>query len=384
MANQPVSILEDLQAEADGLGFFLLGTTNLAPLEHFTNYEIWLANGFHVDMNYLARPDALEKRARPQGILPEAHSLISLGLPYPAAFFAPEKPGASFGRVAAYAWGEDYHRVIPSLLEKLITVLEKKVGRTITWRGYSDSGPLLERELAHRSGLGWIGKNSCLIHPLRGSFFLLAEIIIDFDLPPSPKLVTDHCGTCRRCIDACPTGCILPNRTVDSRRCISYNTIENRTEIPSEVQPQLGEWIFGCDVCQMVCPWNLRFALNIPTSALGIHLENAWVDLAEEIRISPDEFKYRYSTRPISRPKYTGWLRNCLIVAGNSAAEELIRPLAKVLFENPIPILRITAARSLHRLGGQQVRRYLQKAAALEPVEEIKKGIEKLLQDDSG
>ncbi len=384
MAKQLVPLLEDLQAEADSLGFFLLGTTNLAPLEHFSSYQDWLARGLHADMNYLARPDAVEKRAQPQGILPEARNLITLGIPYPAAFSAPEKPGPSFGRVAAYAWGEDYHLVIPPLLEKLIATLEKKVGHTITWRGYTDSGPILEREMAHRAGLGWFGKNSCLIHPLRGSFFLLAEIFIDIDLPTSQTLVTDHCGTCRRCIEACPAGCILPDRTVDARRCISYHTIENRTGIPPEIQPLLGDWVFGCDVCQMVCPWNLRFARNIQTSPLSVRLENAWVDLATEILMTPDEFKQRYATRPLSRPKYAGWLRNCLVAAGNSASDELIAPLANVLHESPFPILRLTAAHSLNRLGGRQTRHHLLNAVSLEPVEEVKGEIKRLLQNGSG
>lgn len=384
MASQLVPNLEELQAEADSLGFFLLGAANLDPLEHFSNYQAWLTRGLHAGMDYLARPDVVEKRARPQWILPEARSIISLGLSYPPALTAPPKPGPTFGRVASYAWGEDYHHVIPPLLEKLISTLEKRIGRTIHWRGYTDSGPILERELAHRAGLGWFGKNSCLIHPLRGSFFLLAEIFIDIDLPTSQTLVTDHCGNCRRCIEACPTGCILPDRTVDARRCISYHTIENRAGIPPEIQPLLGDWVFGCDICQMVCPWNLRFARNLPTSLLLVHQENAWVDLVTEIRMTPDEFKQRYATRSLSRPKYAGWLRNCLVAAGNSASDDLIAPLANVLLEGPLPILRLTAAHSLQRLGGRQARQHLLKAASLEPVEEVKVEIDRLLQNSSG
>ena len=169
----------------------------------------------------------------------------------------PKKPPA--GRVAAYAWGDDYHDTLPKKLQELAAFIEEQAGQPVANRFYTDTGPLLERELAQRAGLGWIGKNTHLINPKAGSFFLLAEILLDLELEPDPPFTSDHCGTCTRCIQACPTGCILPNRTIDARRCLSYLTIELKDDIPADLRPTLGNWVFGCDLCQMVCPWN-RFA----------------------------------------------------------------------------------------------------------------------------
>ena len=163
------------------------------------------------------------------------------------------------GRVASYAWGEDYHNVLERKLVSLIHFVEEQVGHAIPNRYYTDTGPVLERDLAQRAGLGWIGKNTCLIHPEYGSYLFLAEILLGIDFEPDPTFKTDHCGTCTRCIDACPTECILPDRTINAQRCISYLTIENKAEITEELRPALGNWVFGCDVCQMVCPWN-RFS----------------------------------------------------------------------------------------------------------------------------
>ena len=160
------------------------------------------------------------------------------------------------GYIAAYARGHDYHMVIPERLKKLGAFIETQVGSALSYRYYTDTGPLLERDLAQRAGLGWIGKNTCLINPRFGSYFLLAEILLGIELEPDTPFTADRCGTCSRCISACPTGCILPDRTIDARRCLSYLTIENKDEIPLDLRPKLGNRVFGCDICQQVCPWN--------------------------------------------------------------------------------------------------------------------------------
>src|SRR5512139_3833352 len=168
--------------------------------------------------------------------------------------------GQPGGRVAAYAWGEDYHTVLTERLQQLVVFIETHLGSPFPYRIYTDTGPLLERELAQRAGLGWIGKNTCLINPQAGSYFLLGEVLLGVALEPDAPFIADRCGSCTRCLEACPTGCILPDRTIDARRCISYLTIELKGIIPVELRPAIGNWVFGCDICQEVCPWNQRFA----------------------------------------------------------------------------------------------------------------------------
>ena len=190
-------------------------------------------------------------------------------------------------------------------------------GKPIPQRGYSDTGPILERDLAQRAGLGWIGKNTCLIHPTAGSYFLLAEILLGIELEPDPPFPADRCGTCRRCMQACPTGCILPDRTLDARRCISTLTIENKAEIPDELRPQMGNWIFGCDICQMVCPWN-RFAMEEYDLGLASDPGMAYPDLRAEMRLTLQEFNQKFQASPIRRARQPGYLRNVAVAMGNS------------------------------------------------------------------
>jgi epoxyqueuosine reductase len=223
-----------------------------------------------------------------------------------------------FGRIAAYAWGEDYHIVLPKRLQVLVEFLEEQTGHSVPNRWYTDTGPILERELAMQAGLGWIGKNTCLINPGRGSYFLLAEILLGIELPSDNPFLSDQCGSCTRCIDACPTGCILPNRTLDAHRCISYLTIENKAEIPPELRPQMGNWIFGCDICQMVCPWNLRFAREEGDPAFASPLNGQGQQLAVELALSPTDFNRKFKGSPLKRAKRRGYLRNVAVAAGNS------------------------------------------------------------------
>jgi epoxyqueuosine reductase len=198
-------------------------------------------------------------------------------------------------------------------MKALIQFIEEQVKGPVKNRWYTDTGPILERDLAQRAGLGWIGKNTCLINPKQGSYFLLSEILLDLELEPDAPFVTDHCGTCTRCIQACPTDCILPNRTIDARRCISYLTIELKDDIPIELREKIGDWVFGCDICQMVCPWN-RFA---PEG------DSAFVDnetprtLTEELTLTPQTFNQRFKRNPIKRAKRRGYLRNVAVALGN-------------------------------------------------------------------
>ncbi|MBL7064138.1 MAG: tRNA epoxyqueuosine(34) reductase QueG, partial [Anaerolineae bacterium] len=237
-----------IKEQARRMGFDVVGVTRPAPSAHAAFYTGWLARGYHGEMAYLARPDAIEKRADPRRLMPETRSIVIVGMNYYTGDFPPAEE--SRGRVSRYAWGADYHAVLTERLRQLAAWIAEQVGRPVTHRVYVDTGPLLERELAQRAGLGWIGKNTCLIHPRLGSYFFLGELLLDLELEPDASFPADRCGTCTACLDACPTGALVAPRTLDARRCISYLTIEHRGPIPAELGPLLGDWVFGCDVCQ--------------------------------------------------------------------------------------------------------------------------------------
>jgi epoxyqueuosine reductase len=217
----------------------------------------------------------------------------------------------------------------------------------------------MERELAQRAGLGWIGKNTMLINPQHGSYFLLAEILIGIELDIDAPITTDHCGSCRRCIEACPTKCILEDRTLDAKRCISYLTIEHKGAIDEELRPLMGDWVFGCDVCQVVCPWNKRFADSHGDPELSGG--NSCPKLEEELRLSASEFNRKYKSSAIKRAKRRGYLRNLHIVSGNAKAEESLPALTDCLSDDE-PLIRGHAAWALGQIGGVDARAALEQA----------------------
>jgi len=278
-------------------------------------------------MAYLKDP----RRADPRLVLPECRSILVLVARHPA----PERenvtssPAGSL-RVAAYARGQDYHHVLPERLRALVSFLEAHTGGPVAHRIYTDTGPLLERDLAQRAGLGWIGKNTCLIHPQLGSYFFLAEILLDLELTADAPFTADRCGTCTRCLDACPTGCILPDRTIDARRCISFLTIENKGAIPAELRSQVNGWTFGCDVCQMVCPWNGK-ASPEPGSLPQFQPEPGLTPEAADLQITPQEFNSRFRASPILRTRRQGLVRNLCVALGNTAGREAIPFLHSLL-----------------------------------------------------
>jgi epoxyqueuosine reductase len=326
-----ISLEQAIKDEARRLGFSLAGVASPEPPIHISTFERWLEAGRHGQMNYLADERGRTRRADPRAILPECESILVLAAPYsdPMSAEAFDEPGPGpNGRVAAYAWGDDYHNVFPPRLQELVAFIERQVGHPVPNRTYTDTGPLLERDLAQRAGLGWIGKNTCLINPKHGSYFLLAEILLGLQLAPDPPFVTDHCGTCTRCIQACPTDCILPDRTIDARRCISYLTIELKDDIPDELRPSMGDWIFGCDVCQMVCPWN-RFASPEGDASFTPRPGVAVPDLVRELELTPEAFNRKFKDSPVKRAKRRGYLRNVAVAAGNSQDEKTLPALEK-------------------------------------------------------
>lgn len=393
-----MSLTQVIKEEARRLGFVLTGVTTPTPPPHIAVYEQWLSSGFHADMHYLASERARARRADPSLILPECKSILVLAMPYspptalgkwaegetdsplplgegPGVRADPplplgegpgvradsplplgEGPGVRAtspqGKIAAYAWGKDYHLVIPPKLQALVAFIEAQVGRAVPHRYYTDTGPLLERDLAQRAGLGWIGKNTCLIHPKVGSFFFLAEILLGLELQPDPPFQADRCGTCTRCIEACPTGCILPDRTLDARRCLSYLTIENKGLIPPDLRPKLNDWVFGCDLCQMVCPWN-RFAPRDVDASFSPRPDSAQPNLLSALALSPADFNRNFKGTPLQRAKRRGYLRNVAVALGNRAGPEAL-PALQTALADPEPLVRAHAAWAITQIEEKQ------------------------------
>lgn len=342
-----------LLEEARRLGFSLMGVTAPDPPRSFPRYLRWVQEGRHAGMDYLASERNLSLRAAPKRIQPECKSILVLAMPY-----TPPEPDSA--GMAAYALGDDYHDVLIPLLQQLAAYLEAQTGGPVDARWYTDTGPILERDLASRAGLGWIGKNSMLINPRHGSYFLLAELLLDIELPPDTALTADHCGSCTRCIDACPTGCILPDRTLEAGECLSYLTIENKGPIPPELRPKIGEWFFGCDVCQQVCPWN-RFADTAGQTAFAARPGLPPDDLSAELALTPQEFNQKFKGSPVKRAKRRGYLRNVAVALGNRRDESAVPALIAALAEEE-PLVRQHAAWALGQIGGERAKEALRAA----------------------
>lgn len=347
-----MTLTQRIKAHAVELGFDLVGVAEAGPSQQHAAYLAWLRAGFQGTMGYLARPDAVERRRDPRTILPGARSVVAVAMSY----YVPhnESPGDDTrprGRVARYARHDDYHHVMTRRLEELVDFVRAQAGREIQARVYVDTGPLLERELASRAGLGWIGKHTNLIHPRWGSWLLLGEVLTDLPLDPDPPFERDHCGSCNRCLVACPTGAFVAPRVLDARRCISYLTIELKGSIPPDLRPLMGDWVFGCDLCQEVCPWNQKFAR--PTGEPAFHPRDdlAAPDLIALLSLDEEGFRRRFRGSPIRRARRQGLLRNVAVVLGNLGAPAAVPALARALHD-PQPVVREHAAWALARIGG--------------------------------
>lgn len=313
--NGPINILPDfssrLKAEASRLGFSLSGVAPAVEADQFERFEQWLGKQFHGEMDYLTKKSS--HRRHPRAILPSVKSVVMLAMDYASDIPNSEIRIPNSGKVARYAQGPDYHQLIWGKLNELAAWMERE------WPGcqthaVADTAPLLERDFARRAGLGWIGKNTMLINPKRGSFFFLGAILTDLELTPSEPFAADHCGTCTACLDACPTQAFPTPGELDARKCISYLTIEHRSAIPLELREPMGDWLFGCDVCQDVCPWN-RFAVPgcFPADPLF-----AAVDCIRLLSMTDEQFRLWFRGTSFFRTKRNGLLRNAAIVLGNT------------------------------------------------------------------
>ena len=346
-------VSQSIRQLAFQVGFDAVGIAPAAPAEHLNAYLDWLAAGFHGEQAYLARPDRVARRRDPQIILPGARSIIVVGLHYwPGPPHAADPGHAS---ISCYAQNVDYHRVMLPRLERLLQLIGDQARQPVRGRAYVDTGPLLERDHALRAGLGFIGKNTHLIQPSRGSWLFLGELLIDLELEPDQRPAMPGCGTCRRCQQACPTQAFVAPFVLDSRRCISYFTTALKGIIPREFRSLIGNHIFGCDLCQAVCPWN-RFALPLDQD----HPQQA-PPLLELLAISPDQFNLRYGPTPIGHIGYECFVRNVTVAAGNWAAPAAGPPLARLLHA-PAALIRAHAAWALGRIGTPLARTALAQA----------------------
>ena len=339
------SLEHRIRAQAYGLGFDLAGITTLGEVATADSFERWLDRGYAGEMHYL--PNRRAERRDTRVPYAGAVSAIVVAMDYGGR--------ESSGPVARYARGDDYHDVMVDRLRELHRWLERDLGRDVRGKAYVDTGPILERDLARKAGLGWFGKNTMLVNPRIGSFFFLGALLVELELEADEPFEADRCGTCTRCIDACPTGAIVAERELDAMKCISYLTIELRGPIPVDLRAKVGELVYGCDICQDVCPWNVRFARELPAeSSYAPRHSLAGKDarqLARDLLGMPqEEFSRAFSGSPMKRAKLRGLKRNAAVVLGNVGTTEDLDVLSRAR-EDPEPLVREHAAWAHARLS---------------------------------
>lgn len=333
-----------IKAQSYALGFDLVGITDLGRANTASAFDEWLGRGYAGEMAYMAR--TAEKRRDSRLVFDGTTRAIVVAMSYGGT-----EPS---GPVARYARGDDYHDVMFDRLNELHRWIESQVGQSIRGKAYVDTGPILERDLARRAGLGWFGKNTTLINPRAGSFFFLGALLVDLELAIDAPFETEHCGTCRRCLDACPTGALVAPRSLDSTLCISYLTIELKGEIPAALRERIGDLLYGCDICQEVCPWNEKFALPLREDAFRPRPLVAGKDartLARDLlAMSQEEFSEAFKGSPMKRAKLRGLKRDAAVVLGNIGNSDDADVLTRAL-GNPEPLVREHAAWALRRIN---------------------------------
>ena len=333
-----------IKASAYGLGFDLAGIATLGDVGTAEQFETWLANGYAGDMEYLGR--GAEARRDTRRPFAEVTSAVVVALDYGG------REGS--GPVARYARGDDYHDVMVARLRELHAMVQSWTGGAIRGKAYVDTGPILERDLARRAGLGWFGKNTMLINPDRGSFFFLGALLLDLELVPDAPFENSHCGTCTRCLDACPTQALVAPGVLDARRCISYLTIELRGEIPVEHRQAIGELVYGCDICQDVCPWNAKFARELPHDSPfaardAVRGKDTRALARDLLGMAQTDFSSAFKHSPMKRAKLRGVKRNAAVALGNVGNDDDIGVLTHAL-DDQEPLVREHAHWALTRL----------------------------------
>ncbi len=343
-----------IKQKVRALGFNMVGIIPAAPSPTLDAYFSWIANEHHGRMGYMARPDRIVRRQDLNVILPKVQSIICVGLDYHTMRLPSHIANdPSRGRISNYAWGVDYHDVMTPRLKELGAWLREQSGGDSANRVYVDTGAILERSHAAEAGFGFVGKNSMLIAPQRGSWFFLGELLSTLPLIYDTPKPMPSCGNCTDCQTACPTGAFPKPYVVDARRCISYLTIELKGWIPRTLRPLIGNWIYGCDICQDVCPFN-RFA---PETSESTFFAPSWdvaaPSLLELLTLTEDGFNERFAHSPIKRIKRRRLLRNACVAAGNWGKETAVSPLINLLTD-PESLIRGHAAWALHQIGARE------------------------------
>lgn len=366
------SLTADLKQQALRLGFSFSGACPAVTPHGISRLAEWLSAGNHGEMQYLA--DRKEAYAHPKHVLDGVRSMLMLAVNYGTT--SPASPTSGSGRISRYAWGDDYHDLIWSRLNDLSGWLrEQQPGVSV--RGVVDTAPLLEREFAQLAGLGWVGKNTMLLNRTAGSWFFIAALLTDAELDYDAPFDGDFCGTCTACLDACPTDAFVEPYVLDARKCISYLTIELKSEIPAELRSGMGEWLFGCDACQDVCPWNRR-APTIDEPKFQPRPNNNPVELTALFDLDDDAFRKRFRETPLWRPRRRGILRNAAIVLGNHRSPDAIPAITKGLHDKEA-LVRGAAAWALGRHDYSEATAALERRLLVEIDAEVRGEIEAAL-----
>ncbi|NUQ65570.1 MAG: tRNA epoxyqueuosine(34) reductase QueG [Pirellulales bacterium] len=365
---EPATLTRKLKAKAQQLGFELAGACPAVAPPGMDRFRQWLASGHAGQMHYLAeRTGAYE---HPRHVLESVRSLLMLAVNYRTREASNTQTGQ--GRVSRYAWGADYHEVVRRRLHELAD-FHRELTPGARVRGVIDTAPLLEREFAHLAGLGWIGKNTLLLHRQLGSWFFLAAVLTTETLAYDPPQEAGHCGTCRACLDACPTGALIEPYQLDARRCISYLTIELGEAIPAELRRPMGDWLFGCDICQEVCPWNRRSPASLEEAFRPAEGMDP-VELCALFYLDDESFRRRFRATPLWRPRRRGLLRNAAIVLGNRPAPSATAALIHGL-NDVEPLVRGACAWALKRYDSQEAQAALADRAVIEDDADVRRDL---------
>ena len=362
---------EAVKSLAAELGFDLVGVTSADPFYEAEEITLERVRDGLMDGLPWFHAARVKRGCRPQEILPGARSIIAVAMSYMAE--APPQIGESTplqGKVARYAWGQDYHKVMERRLKLFVQRLSERLGQLVQAKVYVDTGPMLDRAVAERAGIGWFGKNTNILTRSHGSWVFLGQVITDLELEPdSPSKKT--CGQCTICIDKCPTGALIAPYVLDNTKCISYLTIECRGPIPKGLRPLVGDWVFGCDICQDVCPVNRKaLPTQEPAFQTGEHGFTA-LDLLPLLSITEEEFRERFANSPIKRAKRAGMLRNVCVALGNIGDSRAIPGLVEALCHD-VPLVRGHAAWALGAIGGPEAEAALRDALATETESDVR------------
>ncbi|MFH1426348.1 MAG: tRNA epoxyqueuosine(34) reductase QueG [Candidatus Kerfeldbacteria bacterium] len=337
--NQNIRTIQNVEQAVRQGGFDVFGVLPIGPSCTVPKLVEWIDAGMHGEMEWMAREDAVGKRADPTEILPNAQSILLLGFQYTPPLIPEELLNdPSRGIIARYALYDDYHDVVKKKLKVLAESLQQEFGE-FDWKAYVDTGPFLEREWAERAGLGFVGRNSNLINFNLGSYLFLAEMIVSIDLPKWIGEGRGSCANCRNCIEACPTNAIVADKTIDSNRCISYLTIEHKGVVPKELRPLMRNRIYGCDICQEVCPWNAT-KKAADKSDFRVHEDRIAPKLETLLFFDEDSFRKRFRKSPILRAKREGFMRNVAIALNNWGAAEAKELLLAIRKKDPSELVR--------------------------------------------